>query len=196
MGTSNPYSYFSSPSFGVDTTGQFKDITSFLPKKDNMLLAPLAAPLITGLFSAGSSMFGANKAEESARRSDNTARQIAQGQFAAHNAGLLEAREAEKVRLGFGMWDKVFSAGTGADLDFGRQQKASLFQRNVLDPLSAANERDDLRARMGIEGSAAARGLRQEANREALKRTLAEKQGQMMGMFGRIAPVDTSTLFV
>ena len=196
MGTSNPYSYFSSPSFGVDTTGQFKDITSFLPKKDDMLLAPLAAPLITGLFSAGSSMFGANKAEESARRSDNTARAIAQGQFAAHNAGLLEAREAEKGRLGFGMWDKVFSAGTGADLDFGRQQKASLFQRNVLDPLSAANERDDLRARMGIEGSAAARGLRQEANREALKRTLAEKQGQMMGMFGRIAPVDTSTLFV
>ena len=196
MATSNPYSYFSSPSFGVDTTGEFKDITSFLPKKDNMLLAPLAAPLITGLFSAGSSMFGANKAEQSARRSDDTSRAIAQGQFAAHNAGLLEAREAEKSRLGYGIWDKVFSAGTGADLDFERQQKASLFQRNVLDRLSAANERDDIRARMGIEGSSAARELRQEANREALKRTLAEKQGQMMGMFGRIAPVDTSTLFV
>jgi hypothetical protein len=191
----NPVDF--SSGFGADTQGQFKDITSFLPAKQggNMLLAPLAAPLITGLFSAGSSMFGANKAEEAARRSDNTSKQIAQAQLDAQRAGILESRELAKGNLGFGMWDKVFSAGTGADLDFGRQQKASLFQRNILDPLSAANERDDLRAKIGIEGSSAVRGLRQEANREALKRTLAEKQGQMMGMFGRIAPIDTSTLF-
>jgi len=191
----NPVDF--SSGFGADTQGQFKDITSFLPAKQrgNMLLAPLAAPLITGLFSAGSSMFGANKAEEAARRSDNTSKQIAQAQLDAQRAGILESRELAKGNLGFGMWDKVFSAGTGADLAFGRDKEASLFQRNILDPLTAANERDDLRAKIGIEGSSAARGLRQEANREALKRTLAEKQGQMMGMFGRIAPIDTSTLF-
>ena len=70
-----------------------------------------------------------------------------------------------------------------------------MFQRNVLDPLSDANERNNLRAKLGMENSSEARLFRQEANREALKRTLADKQGQMMGMFGRIAPIDTSTLF-
>ena len=47
-----------------------------------------------------------------------------------------------------------------------------------------------------MRGSAESKALEQAANRENLKRTLAVKQGAMMGMFGRIAPIDTSTLFV
>ena len=64
--------------FGVATQGQFKDITSFLPAKQggNMLLAPLAAPLITGLFSAGTSMFGANQAQQAAKRSEKLAKEM------------------------------------------------------------------------------------------------------------------------
>ena len=151
-----------------------------------MLLAPLAAPLITGLFSAGSSMFGANKAEEAARRSDNTSKQIAQAQLDAQRAGILESRELAKGNLGFGMWDKVFSAGTGADLDFDRNKTAALFQRSTLDPMDFANKRDDFRARLGMEGSLEAKELNQRQNREALKRTLAEKRGGMEGIFGRI----------
>lgn len=165
-----------------------------------MLLAPLAAAaapaFVTGLFGVGTSMFGANKAEEDARRSDNTAKQIAQGQFDAQRAGILESRELAKGNLGFGMFDKIFSAGTGADLDFGRQRNAAMFQRSTLDPMQLANQRDDFRARLGMEGSLEAKELSQRRNRDALKQTLAEKQGAMIGMFGRIAPVDTSTLFV
>ena len=143
----NPVDF--SSGFGADTQGQFKDITSFLPAKQggNMLLAPLAAPLITGLFSAGSSMFGANKAEEAARRSDNTSKQIAQAQLDAQRAGILESRELAKGNLGFGIFDKVFNAGTGADLDFGRQRNAAMFQKSTLDPMQFANQRDDVRAR-------------------------------------------------
>jgi len=159
-----------------------------------MLLAPLAAPLITGLFSAGSSMFGANKAEEAARRSDNTSKQIAQAQLDAQRAGIEESRKLAQGNLGFGIFDKVFSAGTGADLDFGRQQKAALFSAGPLASLEAANKRDAFRAEIGMRGSAETKALEQAANREALKRTLAEKQGAMAGMFGRIAQ-DPSTLF-
>ena len=192
----NPVDF--SSGFGADTQGQFKDITSFLPAKQggNMLLAPLAAPLITGLFSAGSSMFGANKAEEAARRSDNTSKQIAQAQLDAQRAGILESRELAKGNLGFGMFDKVFSAGTGADLDFGRNKTAALFQRSTLDPMDTANKLAAARGEIGLRGSSETKALEQAANRESLKQRLAEKQGQMMGMFGRIAPVDTSTLFV
>ena len=161
-----------------------------------MLLAPLAAPLITGLFSAGSSMFGANKAEEAARRSDNTSKQIAQGQFDAQRAGILESRELAKGNLGFGMWDKVFSTGTGADLDRFRQEQTAMLQRSTLDPMDFANKLAASRGEIGLRGSSETKALEQAANRDALKRTLAEKQGSMMGMFGRIAPVDTSTLFV
>lgn len=191
-------SYSGSFDFGVAAPGQFKDITSFLPAKQggNMLLAPLAAPLITGLFSAGSSLFGANKASQAARESDNTSKQIAQAQLDAQRAGILESRELAKGNLGFGMFDKVFSAGTGADLDFGRQRNAALFQKSTLDPMQLANLRDDLRARTGMEGSLENKELNQRQNRELLKQRLAEKQGSMIGMFGRIAPVDTSTLFV
>ena len=193
---SNPVDF--SSGFGADTQGQFKDITSFLPAKQggNMLLAPLAAPLITGGLSALTGMFGANKAEEAARRSDNTSKQIAQAQLDAQRAGILESRELAKGNLGFGIFDKVFSAGTGADLDFGRQRNAAMFQRSTLDPMDLANKRDDFRARLGMEGSLENKEFNQRQNREALKRTLAEKQGSMIGMFGRIAPVDTSTLFV
>jgi len=192
----NPIDF--SSGFGADTQGQFKDITSFLPAKQggNMLLAPLAAPLLTGGLSAFTSMFGANKAEEAARRSDNTSKQIAQAQLDAQRAGIEESRNLAKGNLGFGIFDKVFSAGTGADLDFGRQRNAALFQRSTLDPMEFANKRDAFRAEIGMKGSAETKALEQAANRENLKRTLAEKQGQMMGMFGRIAPVDTSTLFV
>ena len=52
------------------------------------------------------------------------------------------------------------------------------------------------RREMGLQGSAEAKKLRQESRRAELKQALAERQGQMAGMFGRIAPVDVSTLFV
>ena len=70
------------------------------------------------------------------------------------------------------------------------------FTEDILKPKAFANQRDDLRARIGIEGSSAARELRQEANREALKRSIAEKQGAMIGMFGPIAPINVSTIAV
>ena len=185
-------------SFGADTQGAFKDITSFLPAKQggNMLLAPLAAPLITGLFSAGSSLFGANKASQAARESDNTSKQIAQAQLDAQRAGILESRELAKGNLGFGIFDKVFSAGTGAELDFGRGERAARLQRTTLDPMDFANKLAASRGEIGLRGSSEVKALEQAANRDRLKQTLAEKQGAMIGMFGRIAPVDTSTLFV
>lgn len=70
------------------------------------------------------------------------------------------------------------------------------FKKDILDPKDFANKRDAFRAEIGMRGSAESKALEQAANRENLKRTLAEKQGAMMGMFGRIAPIDTSTLFV
>ena len=192
---SNPVDFGSG--FGADTQGSFKDITSFLPAKQggNMLLAPLAAPIISGLFSAGSSMFGANKAEQAAKRSDKTAKENAFLNYFQAGLGRDAAEAANTNQLAFAIGDRNFS-NTLSDLDFGRQKTAALFQGTTLDPIDAANKRDALRAEIGMRGSAEAKALEQAANRESLKKTLAEKQGAMIGMFGRIAPIDTSTLFV
>ena len=192
---SNPVDFGSG--FGADTQGQFKDITSFLPTKQggNMLLAPLAATIISGLFSAGSSMFGANKAEQAAKRSDKTAKENAFLNFFQADLGRQAAEAANTNQYAFAVGDRNFG-NTLSDLDFGRQKIAAAFEKDILDPKDFANKRDALRAEIGMRGSAEAKALEQAANRESLKRTLADKQGAMIGMFGRIAPIDTSTLFV
>ena len=192
---SNPVDF--SSGFGAGTQGAFKDITSFLPAKQggNMLLAPLAAPLITGLFSAGTSMFGANQAQQAAKRSEKLAKDNAFLNFFQSDLGRQAAQTADTNQYAFALGDRNFS-NTLSDLDFGRQKTAALFQGTTLDPIDAANKRDAFRAEIGMRGSAEAKALEQAANRENLKRTLAEKQGAMIGMFGRIAPIDTSTLFV
>jgi len=192
---SNPVDF--SSGFGAGTQGAFKDITSFLPAKQggNMLLAPLAAPLITGLFSAGTSMFGANQAQQAAKRSEKLAKENAFLNFFQAGLGRQAADAANTNQLAFAIGDRNFS-NTLSDLDFERQKAGALFTEDILKPKAFANQRDDLRARIGIEGSSAARELRQEANREALKRSIAEKQGAMRGMFGPIAPIDVSTITV
>ena len=192
---SNPVDF--SSGFGADTQGAFKDITSFLPAKQggNMLLAPLAAPLITGLFSAGTSMFGANQAQQAAKRSEKLAKENAFLNFFQAGLGRQAADAANTNQLAFAIGDRNFS-NTLSDLDFERQKAGALFTEDILKPKAFANQRDDFRAKIGIEGSSAARELRQEANREALKRSIAEKQGAMRGMFGPIAPIDVSTIAV
>ena len=160
-----------------------------------MLLAPLAVAAVPALISAGASMFGANKAEQAAKRSEKLAKDNAFLNFFQAGLGRDAAEAANTNQYAFALGDRNFS-NTLSDLDFGRQKTAALFQGTTLDPIDAANKRDAFRAEIGMRGSAEAKALEQAANRDRLKQTLAEKQGAMIGMFGRIAPVDTSTLFV
>jgi len=152
--------------------------------------------LVAGGLAAATGIYSANKAAASARDSDNTSKQIAQGTLDAQLAGILESRQLAKANLGSTIWDATSAATWRPDLAFGRGKTEALFQKNTLDPMDFANKLAAARGEIGLRGSSETKALEQAANRENLKRTLAEKQGQMMGMFGRIAPVDTSTLFV
>ena len=62
--------------------------------------------------------------------------------------------------------------------------------------LMSLEEAPQHRAFLGLQGSEEAKALSRRQNKEALKRTLADRQGAMMGMFGRIAPVNVENLFV
>lgn len=155
--------------------------------KKGMGLDPLTLGL--GAVSSGFNFLsGMNQAATSAN--------IAQAQLAAQNAAIQEGRSQAKGALGSSIWNKVFDATTGEDLAFGRGMREALFEAGPLAEKKRAQGMEERRGLIGLEGSAAAQELRQRANRDALKQSLAEKQAQMAGMFGPIAARDVGTFFV
>ena len=152
---------------------------------------PLTAGL--GFANLGASIFGGI-----AQR--NTQANIASAQLAASADALknrvIEGRNLAKFQEGSNIANRVFGATAGADLEFERQRKGALFEQGPLRDLKLAGDMAERRAILGLSGSEEAKALSRRANKQKLKDTLAQKQGSMMGMFGRIAPVDVDSLFV
>jgi len=192
---SNPVDFGSG--FGADTQGQFKDITSFLPTKQggNMLLAPLAVNAIGPLISAGASMFGANKAEQAAKRSRDLARENAFKINFQSFLGNQAAEAANTNQLAFAIGDRNFS-NTLSDLDFNRQKAAAAFQAGPLTSIEAANRRDFSRAFSGMENSLENKEFAQRQNRQKLIDSVVRDNARMAGAFGQIAPINVSTMAV
>jgi len=153
---------------------------------DPVTLGLGAANIGAGLFTAG--------------RANKTRRDIAAAQMAAAGDQLKWqtqlARESQKAGFAQDIANRVFGATVAPDLEFGRQREAAMFAAGPLGERQLALGVEGKRREMGLQGSAEAKELRQEQRRAELKQALAERQGQMAGMFGRIAPVDVSTLFV
>jgi len=152
-------------------------------------------PVTLGLGAAGigASLFGANAANQ-------TRASIANAQMAAAADQLkwqtMLGREQAKGQLGAELGSRIFQSTVAPDLEFGRQKEAAMFAAGPLGERQLALDTERARRAFGLSQSAEARESRQRENREALKRTLAEKEGQLAGIFGRIAPRDVSTLFV
>ena len=184
-------------SFGADTQGAFKDITSFLPAKQggNMLLAPLAAAAVPALISAGASIFGVNKAEQNAKRSRDLARDNAFGINFESFLGRQAAEAANTNQLAFAIGDRNFS-NTLSDLDFNRQKAAAAFQAGPLASLEAANKRDFSRAFSGMENSLENKEFAQRQNRDELIKSVVRDNARLAGAFGQIAPIKVSTMAV
>ena len=164
-----------------------------------MLLAPLAAAaapaFVTGLFNAGASMFGANKAEQAAKRSEQLARDSAFRINFQSFLGTQAADAANTNQLAFAIGDRNFS-NTLSDLDFNRQKAAAAFQAGPLASLEAANKRDFSRAFSGMEGSLENKEFEQRRNRQKLIDSVVSQNARMSGMFGPIAPINVSTIAV
>lgn len=146
-----------------------------------------------GVAGIGASLFGANAANQ-------TRASIANAQMAAAADQLkwqtMLGREQAKGQLGAELGSRIFQSTVAPDLEFGRQKEAAMFAAGPLGERQLALDTERARREFGLSQSAEAREARQRENREALKRSLAEKEGQLAGMFGRIAPRDVSTLFV
>ena len=153
---------------------------------DPVTLGLGVANIGAGLFTAG--------------RANKTRQDIANAQMAAAGDQLrwqtALARETAKGGLAGDIANRVFGSTVAPDLEFGRQREAAMIAAGPLGERQLALGIEGKRREMGLQGSAEAKKLRQESRRAELKQALAERQGQMAGMFGRIAPVDVSTLFV
>jgi hypothetical protein len=118
-----------------------------------------------------------------------------QGSIYSANQARQAATDTAKANLAEGMAARTFQ--TWAPEIFQRQQReAAMFKTGPLAERERASQMGFARAKLGLEGSQESKKLRQEENKRRLKETFAEKQAQMAGMFGRIAPQDISTYFV
>lgn len=159
-----------------------------------MKFAPFDPTLgILGAANIGVGLYGAAQA-------NRTRRDIANAQMAAAADQLgwqtALARETAKGQLGGEIGGRVFQSTVAPDLELSRQRQAEMFAAGPLAERGLAMDVERARREFGLTQSAEAKEARQRENREALKRSLAEKEGQLAGMFGRIAPRDVSTLFV
>ena len=192
------FSWTDNSAFGGMSPGEFyqQDLGDYNPLSgssggESTGMDPLSAGL--GIANLGASIFGGI-----AQR--NTQANIANAQLAASADALknrvIEGRNLAKFQEGSNIANRVFGATAGADLEFERQRKGALFQEGPLRELKLAGDMAERRAILGLSGSEEAKALSRRANKQKLKDTLAQKQGSMMGMFGRIAPVDVDSLFV
>jgi hypothetical protein len=170
----------------VSTAGGFSGSAN----KGGSMFDPLTAGL--GLASAGIGAlagFGANKTQAS----------IANAQMAAAadqmKWNVLHGRDIAKFGEGGNIGARVAQGTWMPDVEFGRQREAAMFDTGPLAERRLALATEGQRRGFGLANSAEARESSQRDARTALKQSLAERQAQMMGTFGRIAPVDVGTLF-
>jgi len=155
-----------------------------------MAFDPVTAVL--GAANIGASIFGGIGTEKAQRRAAQD--QAAAARYAA-DAQAQTGRDVAKANLGQTMWSGLFGSRE-KDLDIGRQFEVAMLQAGPLGDAFREKKRRDMEMEFGFRTSAPFREAEQRANREALKQSLAQRQGQMMGMFGRIAPQNVGTLFV
>jgi len=139
--------------------------------------------LLTAGLGLGSSLIGGIFGNQQAK----TAASIASAQLKAQNQAMLEAREAQKGQLGYGMWGALFGTGTGADIEFARQKEAQKwmqgpFADRAMGIASEQSKRERL-ARISPESKEASRF----ENLLNMKRTGFQEAARMEGMFGPTA---------
>ncbi len=169
---SNPYGALGG---GLPSTG---DISMFSSKPfggGNMFGA-----IAGGLFSLGGSIIGARAQSAAAQaQMDASADQL--------KNNVMLNREARKGNLAKFIGQNVADYGYGADLDFGRQKRASIFDSTRKRDLERGANIKDFEAMLGAQESELARTQKQRQRKFELDKITKERQAAMEGMFGPIS---------
>lgn len=109
---------------------------------------------------------------------------------------ILFSRDQAKAGLASMLGQQNAQFGWGSDTEAQRQFDAARRQRMFLDPMDLAMDTDRARRQFDLSSSAQAREVGQRENREALKRSIVERQAALAGAFGKIAPQITTEIAV
>jgi len=150
-------------------------------------------PLSAGITAAGMGLQGLFGAI-GARNQAETQASIANAQMAAQADAIRNAREIQKGNLGMGMFNTIFGAGTGADLEFGRQLAAKRSEFAEFLPKQMGLGREQARWQTAFELSPEARELSRKERMGRLQETIAGYMAQPTGMFGPIKRINIEAL--
>ena len=171
---SNPYGALGG---GLPSTG---DISMFSSKPfggGNMF--GIGPAIVGGLFSLGGSIIGARgQAAAAQAQMDASADQL--------QKNVMLAREARKGNLAKFIGQNVADYGYGADLDFERQKKASIFDSTRKRDLERGANIRDFEAMLGMKENPLFRQQKQRQFKRDLEKARVERQAAMEGMFGPI----------
>ena len=169
---SNPYGALGG---GLPSTG---DISMFSSKPfggGNMFGA-----IAGGLFSLGGSIIGARAQSAAAQaQMDASADQL--------QKNIMLATEARKGNIAKFIGQNIADYGYGADLDFERQKRASIFDSTRNRDLERAANIQDFRSMLGEQMSPLAIEQKQRARRGRIAEETAKRRATIEGMFGPIS---------
>ena len=145
-----------------------------------MAIPYLGMAAISGGLGLVGNIFGARSAASAAQaQMDASADQL--------KNNVMLNREARKGNLAKFIGQNVADYGYGADLDFGRQKRASIFDSTIKRDLERGANIKDFEAMLGAQESELARKQKQRQRKFELDKITKERTAQMEGMFGPIS---------
>ena len=145
-----------------------------------MAIPYLGMAAISGGLGLFGNIFGARSAASAAQAQvDASADQL--------EKNVMLNREARKGNLAKFIGQNVADYGYGADLDFERQKRASIFDSTRKRDLERGANIKDFQAMLGAQESELARTQKQRQRKFELDKITRERQAQMEGMFGPIS---------
>ena len=144
-----------------------------------MAIPYLGMAAISGGLGLVGNIFGARSAASAAQaQMDASADQL--------KNNVMLNREARKGNLAKFIGQNVADYGYGADLDFGRQKEASIFDSTRKRDLERGANIADFEAMLGMRENPLFREQKQRQFRRDLEKSRVERQAAMEGMFGPI----------
>ena len=145
-----------------------------------MAIPYLGMAAISGGLGLFGNIFGARSAASAAQaQMDASADQL--------QKNVMLNREARKGNLAKFIGQNVADYGYGADLDFERQKRASIFDSTRKRDLERGANIADFEAMLGMRENPLFREQKQRQFRRDLEKSRVERQAAMEGMFGPIS---------
>ena len=151
---------------------------------------------VTGLFGLARGRQEAGAADRYMRAQERMGRMQMQTARQRLDAEVMMNRDMAKFNMAGKIGDRTAAYGYGADLDFGRQERAKRQDLGEFADMRYANTMRNMRGERDFELSGLTRNMRDQASRRRMKESLASQLAAGRGMFGPIAPVNVSDMVI